>query len=164
MFMWINAASLAGCGDSSNLGTAQLGEYKGVSVLVQSTEVTDEEVEEEIQKNLDDNPDFVEVDRPAEEGDTVNIDYKGTQDGVEFAGGTGEDTDLVLGSGDFIDGFEDGLIGAVKGETRELDLTFPEDYHEEALAGQAVVFEVTVNAVKEEQAAVLDDAFASESI
>ena len=66
------AASLAGCGDSSNLGTAQLGEYKGVSVLVQSTEVTDEEVEEEIQKNLDDNPDFVEVDRPAEEGDTVN--------------------------------------------------------------------------------------------
>lgn len=153
------AASLAGCGDSSNLGTAQLGEYKGVSVLVQSTEVTDEEVEEEIQKNLDDNPDFVEVDRPAEEGDTVNIDYKGTQDGVEFAGGTGEDTDLVLGSGDFIDGFEDGLIGAVKGETRELDLTFPEDYHEEALAGQAVVFEVTVNAVKEEQDAVLDDAF-----
>ena len=138
------AASLAGCGDSSNLGTAQLGEYKGVSVLVQSTEVTDEEVEEEIQKNLDDNPDFVEVDRPA---------------GVEFAGGTGEDIDLVLGSGDFIDGFEDGLIGAVKGETRELDLTFPEDYHEEALAGQAVVFEVTVNAVKEEQAAVLDDAF-----
>ena len=121
--------------------------------------MTDEEVEEEIQKNLDDNPDFVEVDRPAEEGDTVNIDYKGTQDGVEFAGGTGEDTDLVLGSGDFIDGFEDGLIGAVKGETRELDLTFPEDYHEEALAGQAVVFEVTVNAVKEEQAAVLDDAF-----
>ena len=67
------AASLAGCGDSSNLGTAQLGEYKGVSVLVQSTEVTDEEVEEEIQKNLDDNPDFVEVDRPAEEGDTVSV-------------------------------------------------------------------------------------------
>ena len=133
------AASLAGCGDSSTLGTAQLGEYKGVSVLVQSTEVTDEEVDAEIQKDLDANPDYVEVDRPAEEGDTVNIDYKGTQDGVEFAGGSGEDTDLVLGSGKFIDGFEDGLIGAVKGETRELDLTFPEYNTRTPVAGRPVV-------------------------
>ena len=153
------AASLAGCGDSSNLGTAQLGEYKGVPVLVQSVEVTDEEVDAEVQSDLDSNPEYVEVDREAQEGDTVNIDFKGTQDGVEFAGGSGEDQDLVLGSGKFIDGFEDGLIGTKKGDTKELDLTFPEDYGEAALAGQAVVFEVTVNAVKESKDAVLDDAF-----
>ena len=66
------------------------------------------EVESKIQTELDNNPELVEVDRAAQEGDTVNIDYKGTQDGVEFAGGTGEDQDLVLGSGEFIDGFEDG--------------------------------------------------------
>ncbi len=153
------AVSLAGCGDSSNLGTAQLGEYKGVPVLVQSVEVTDEEVDAEVQSDLDSNPEYVEVDREAQEGDTVNIDFKGTQDGVEFAGGSGEDQDLVLGSGKFIDGFEDGLIGTKKGDTKELDLTFPEDYGEAALAGQAVVFEVTVNAVKESKDAVLDDAF-----
>ena len=155
----LTSAALAGCADSSTLGTAQLGEYKGVPVMVQPTDVTDEEVESKIQTELDNNPELVEVDRAAQEGDTVNIDYKGTQDGVEFAGGTGEDQDLVLGSGEFIDGFEDGLIGTKKGDVKTLDLTFPEDYHQEALAGQAVTFEVTVNAVKEEREAVLDDAF-----
>ena len=155
----LTSAALAGCADSSTLGTAQLGEYKGVPVMVQPTDVTDEEVESKIQTELDNNPELVEVDRAAQEGDTVNIDYKGTQDGVEFAGGTGEDQDLVLGSGEFIDGFEDGLIGTKKGDVKTLDLTFPEDYNQEALAGQAVTFEVTVNAVKEEKEAVLDDAF-----
>ena len=93
------------------------------------------------------------------EGDIVNIDYKGTKDGEAFDGGTAEGQDLTLGSGSMIDGFEDGLVGAKKGETKTLDLTFPENYREESLAGQAVVFEVTVNAVKEKQDAVLDDAF-----
>ena len=93
------------------------------------------------------------------DGDIVNIDYKGTKDGEAFDGGTAEGQDLTLGSGSMIDGFEDGLVGAKKGETKTLDLTFPENYREESLAGQAVVFEVTVNAVKEKQDAVLDDAF-----
>ena len=98
-------------------------------------------------------------DKKLKQGDIVNIDYVGKQDGVEFAGGTGEGQDLTLGSGRMIDGFEDGLIGTKKGDKKELNLTFPEDYSEKALAGQAVVFEVTVNAVKEKQSAVLDDAF-----
>jgi trigger factor len=101
----------------------------------------------------------VEADRAAAEGDTVNINYKGLQDGVEFAGGSAEDQDLKLGSGKMIDGFEDGIIGMKKGETKTLDLTFPEDYAQEALAGQPASFEITVNSVKEEQEAVLDDEF-----
>ena len=121
--------------------------------------VTDAEVESKINQVLSQNPKIEEVDRPAAEGDIVNIDYVGKQDGVEFAGGTGEGQDLTLGSGKMIDGFEDGLIGTKKGDKKELNLTFPEDYSEKALAGQDVVFEVTVNAVKEKQSAVLDDAF-----
>lgn len=155
---------LTGCSGSSsgtgeNLGTATLGQYKGVKVDVAAPEVTDDEVQQKIDSALKQNPKEVEVDRAAEEGDIVNIDYKGMQDGVEFAGGTAENQDLKLGSGTMIDGFEDGLIGAKKGDKKELNLTFPEDYREESLAGQAVVFEVTVNAVKEEQDAVLDDEF-----
>lgn len=123
-----------------------LGEYKGVAYTPASVEITDEQVDKEVQKLADSN--LVEVDRPAAEGDTVNIDYVGKKDGVAFDGGTASGYDLKLGSNTFIDGFEDGLIGAVKGQKLDLDLTFPEGYPSEDLAGQAVVFEVTVNAVK----------------
>lgn len=123
-----------------------LGEYKGVTYTPASTEVTDEQVDNQVQKLADSN--MVEVERPAEEGDTVNIDYVGKKDGVAFDGGTASGYDLKLGSNTFIDGFEDGLIGAEKGQKLDLDLTFPEGYPSEDLAGQAVVFEVTVNAVK----------------
>lgn len=155
---------LTGCAGSSseaeeNLGTAVLGEYKGVKVNVAAPEVTDEEVQQSIDTVLSQNPKLVEADRAAAEGDTVNINYKGLQDGVEFAGGSAEDQDLKLGSGKMIDGFEDGIIGMKKGETKTLDLTFPEDYAQEALAGQPASFEITVNSVKEEQEAVLDDEF-----
>ncbi len=150
------AALLTGCSSST---TVELGQYKGVEVTAQSTEVTDAEVDTRVQTALASNPNWVEVDREAQEGDEVNIDYKGSQDGVEFEGGSGENFDLTLGSNTFIDGFEDGLIGAKKGDVKTLDLTFPEDYKEAALAGEAVTFEVTVNAVKERQDAVLDDAF-----
>lgn len=154
---------LTGCSTgeatTADLGKVTLGEYKGVKVNVPAPEVTDEEVENAVQSDLDANPEYVEVDRPAKEGDTVNIDYKGTKDGEAFDGGTAEGQDLELGSGRMIDGFEDGLIGASKGETKSLNLTFPEDYREESLAGQAVVFEVTVNSVKEKHDAVLNDAF-----
>lgn len=123
-----------------------LGDYKGVTVEKTIQSVTDEDVQNEINNALANYP--VEVDRAAKEGDTVNIDYVGKIDGEEFDGGSDQGADLKLGSGKFIDGFEDGLIGARKGETRTLNLTFPEDYTQD-LAGKAVEFTVTVNAVKE---------------
>lgn len=123
-----------------------LGDYKGVTVEKTIQPVTDEDVQNEIDNALANYP--VEVDQAAKEGDTVNIDYVGKIDGEEFDGGSDQGADLKLGSGKFIDGFEDGLIGARKGETRTLNLTFPEDYTQD-LAGKAVEFTVTVNAVKE---------------
>ena len=155
---------LTGCsgsteGGKENLGTVELGEYKGVKVNMPEVLVTDAEVDSRINQVLSQNPKEDEVDRPAAEGDVVNIDYVGTKDGVEFEGGSAKDFDLTLGSGSFIDGFEDGLIGVKKGDKKELDLTFPETYQEKSLAGQPVVFTVTVNAVKEKKDAVLDDEF-----
>lgn len=123
-----------------------LGDYKGVTVEKTIQSVTDEDVQNEIDNALANYP--VEVDQAAKVGDTVNIDYVGKIDGEEFDGGSDQGADLKLGSGKFIDGFEDGLIGARKGETRTLNLTFPEDYTQD-LAGKAVEFTVTVNAVKE---------------
>ena len=123
-----------------------LGDYKGVTVEKTIQSVTDEDVQNEIDNALANYP--VEVDQAAKEGDTVNIDYVGKIDGEEFDGGSDQGADLKLGSGKFIDGFEDGLIGARKGETRTLNLTFPEDYTQD-LAGKVVEFTVTVNAVKE---------------
>lgn len=123
-----------------------LGDYKGVTVEKTIQSVTDEDVQNEIDNALANYP--VEVDQAAKEGDTVNIDYVGKIDGEEFDGGSDQGADLKLGSGKFNDGFEDGLIGARKGETRTLNLTFPEDYTQD-LAGKAVEFTVTVNAVKE---------------
>lgn len=123
-----------------------LGDYKGVTVEKTIQSVTDKDVQNEIDNALANYP--VEVDQAAKEGDTVNIDYVGKIDGEEFDGGSDQGADLKLGSGKFIDGFEDGLIGARKGETRTLNLTFPEDSTQD-LAGKAVEFTVTVNAVKE---------------
>lgn len=124
-----------------------LGEYKGITVEKNIIPVTDEDVEKEIQTALAMYP--VEVEgRAAQEGDTVNINYVGKIDGEEFEGGSDQGADLLLGSGRFIEGFEDGLIGASKGETRTLNLTFPEQYNPE-LAGKDVEFTVTVNAIKE---------------
>lgn len=137
-----------------------LGEYKGISVTVSEATVTDEEVQNQIQQVLNSKAEYREVDRAAQTGDQVNIDYKGLLDGEAFDGGTAEGYDLTLGSGSFIDGFEDGLVGAVKGEKRDLNLTFPEEYpNNPDLAGKAVVFEVTVNEVKERTVPELTDEF-----
>lgn len=152
------AAEPAVAGDS-----VKLGNYKGVTYTPASTEVTDEDVEAEIQALVDANPTITEVERAAAEGDTVNIDYVGLKDGVAFDGGTAQGYDLVLGSGNFIDGFEDGLIGAAKGQELSLNLTFPEGYQNADLAGQAVVFDVTVNTVKESVPAELNDEFIKEN-
>ena len=137
-----------------------LGEYKGLEVTRMSTDVSDEELEERIQSILDANPEYVAVtDRAAKDGDILDIDYEGKKDGVAFDGGTAQGYKLELGSDTFIDGFEDGLIGAKAGEKRSLNLTFPEQYDSQELAGQAVVFDVTVNGIEEKRDAVLDDNF-----
>lgn len=138
----------------------KLGTYKGVEVTKASTEVTDEELDARIQSILDANPEYIEVtDRAAQIGDTVDIDYVGMKDGEAFDGGTAEGYKLELGSGSFIDGFEDGLVGAKTGEELSLNLTFPDPYQNPDLAGQAVVFDVTVNGIEEKKEAVLDDNF-----
>lgn len=128
-----------------------LGQYKGIEYTYDLQEVTPEAVEQYLHDALS-NKGYGQTkditDRPVQKGDTVNIDYKGMKDGVAFEGGTAQGQDLVIGSKSFIDGFEDGLIGATIGETRNLNLTFPTEYHSEDLAGQAVVFEVKVNSIK----------------
>ena len=122
-------------------------EYKGITVEKQVTPVTDEDVDTTITYSLSYSPmEVSDENAKVEEGDTVNIDYTGTVDGEEFDGGSAEDTDLMIGSGQFIEGFESGLVGHVKGDTVELNLTFPEDYTED-LAGKDVVFTVTINAI-----------------
>ena len=140
--------------------SVKLGEYKGIAVTVTEASVTDEEVENQIQQVLNSKAEYREVDRAAQTGDQVNIDYKGLLDGEAFEGGTAEGYDLTLGSGSFIDGFEDGLVGAVKGDQKDLNLTFPDPYpNNPDLAGKEVVFEVTVNAVKERSIPELTDEF-----
>ncbi|MCI8269376.1 MAG: trigger factor [Lachnospiraceae bacterium] len=137
-----------------------LGEYKGLEITRMSTEVSDEELDARIQSILDANPEYVAItDRAAENGDIVDIDYVGMKDGVAFDGGTAQGYKLELGSHSFIDGFEEGLIGVKPGDEKSLNLTFPEQYHSEELAGQEVVFDVTVNGIEEKKDAVLDDSF-----
>lgn len=126
-----------------------LGEYKGLTVEREAAEVSEEEIDQEILFDLQ-NSDQLETltEGVVQEGDTANIDYEGKKDGVAFDGGTAEGYDLTIGSGAFIDGFEDGLIGVAVGDTVDLPLTFPENYGSEELAGADVVFTVTVNEIK----------------
>lgn len=125
-----------------------LGEYKGLQVTVEPVSVKDEELNE-LMNNVYSGNITAEnggiTDRAVEAGDTVNIDYEGKKDGVAFSGGTAQGASLTIGSGRFIEGFEDGLIGVMPGETVDLNLTFPEGYGNAELDGQAVVFTVTVN-------------------
>lgn len=121
---------------------------------------TEEKINEEIDRILSSNATFDEVTgRPVEKGDVANIDYEGKKDGVPFDGGKAQGQDLEIGSGTFIPGFEDGLIGANIGETRDIELTFPQDYHQKDLAGQPVVFTVKVNAIKKPKKPELTDEF-----
>ncbi|MDF2942968.1 MAG: trigger factor [Herbinix sp.] len=126
-----------------------LGEYKGIEVTVDKLEVKEEDIDAAIQTDLQANTTQEEVtDRAIESGDIVNIDYEGLKDGVAFEGGSAQAYDLTIGSGQFIPGFEDQLIGAKTGDKLALDITFPADYTAADLAGQAVVFNVTVNSIK----------------
>lgn len=146
--------------DMDKGSVTKLGTYIGVEVTKPSTDVTDAELDQRIQDLLLRNPERIAVtDRPAELGDIVNIDYVGLLDGEPFTGGTSEGSDLKLGSGSFIAGFEEGLVGANVGDELSLNLTFPESYHSAEMAGKEVVFDVTVNSIELETPAVLDNNF-----
>ncbi len=139
-----------------------LGKYKGVSVSKADVDVTDDEVNSEVEIERTKNARSVEVtDRAVKDGDQIKLDFEGFQDGVAFQGGKGEDYPLTIGSGSFIPGFEEQLVGAEIGKEVEVNVTFPEEYQEASLAGKPAVFKCTVKAITEKQLPELDDEFAS---
>lgn len=139
----------------------KLGEYKGVSAPKEDVKVTADDVKERLNEMAERNARLVSVERKAKKGDTAVIDFEGFDNGVAFAGGKGENYELELGSGSFVPGFEDQVIGMKAGEEKDIDITFPEDYQKD-LAGKAVVFHVKVNEVKFKELPELDDDFAKD--
>lgn len=141
----------------------KLGEYKGVAIEDFSAEVTEEEVNAEIDRERDNSARMVSVeDRPVQDGDMTELDFEGFVDGEAFEGGKGENYPLTIGSGAFIPGFEEQLIGAERNKEVEVNVTFPEDYNAEHLAGKDAVFKCTVKEIKVKELPELDDEFASE--
>ena len=138
-----------------------LGQYKGLEVEKMEVSVSDEQVAAELDRMAQNVASTENVDRPAEMGDTTNIDYEGFDNGVPFEGGKGENFDLKLGSGHFVPGFEEQIVGMSAGEEKDINITFPEDYHAD-LAGKAVVFHVKVNKVTVTSVPALDDEFAKD--
>ncbi len=140
-----------------------LGEYKGVEVKKEHTLVTEDDVNAEIEKERNKQAAEVSVDdRAVAEGDTVNLDYSGSVDGVKFAGGTAEGQTLKIGSHTFIPGFEEQMVGMNIGEEKDINVTFPTEYHAPDLAGKEAVFHVKVNSITETQLPALDDDFAKD--
>lgn len=152
------AAGLTACGSSISYEGLDLdeyikvGDYKGLETAAFTVEVTEDEIQAQIDSDLEAAAATEEIagDDTIADGDTVNIDYVGKKDGKKFDGGSAEGYDLVIGSGSFIDGFESGLIGKKVGQKVDLDLTFPADYTESSLAGEDVVFTVTINSASRE--------------
>ena len=140
-----------------------LGEYKGLEIPKFEAEVTDEDVEKELQSEQKKNSRKIDVtDRPVEDGDSVILDYAGTIDGVAFDGGTAVDAPLKIGSGTFIPGFEEQLIGVSIGEDKDVVVTFPEDYNAKDLAGKEAVFACKIKKIQKEELPELDDEFAQD--
>ena len=140
-----------------------LGEYKGLEVEKVSTRVTQKEIDAKVQEEAEKNAREITVeDRPVQDGDQVILDFEGFVDGVAFEGGKGENYPLTIGSGSFIPGFEDQLIGAEAEKEVEVNVTFPEDYHAEDLKGKAAVFKCTVHEIKAKELPEIDDEFAAE--
>lgn len=140
-----------------------LGDYKGIKLDKVEYNVTVDDVQAEIDRTRKQAGRRVEVtDRAVENGDIVNLDYSGSADGVKFDGGTAQGQELVIGSGSFIPGFEDGMVGMNVGETKDITVKFPENYHAENLAGKDAVFTVTVNKIEKEELPELNDEFAKE--
>ena len=140
---------------------AKLGEYKGLAAAMEEAKVTEKDIDEELKPYVERATRLVSVKRKAKKGDTAVIDFEGFDNGTPFEGGKGENYELKLGAGMFVPGFEEQVIGMKAGEEKDLDITFPEDYHAD-LAGKAVVFHVKVNEVKEAQAPEVDDEFAKD--
>ena len=138
-----------------------LGEYKGLEVEKAEATVTDEQVQAELDSMAQNVASTETVERAAQMGDTANIDFEGFDNGVPFDGGKGDNFDLKLGSGSFVPGFEEQIVGMNVGEEKDIDITFPEDYHAE-LAGKPVVFHVKVNKITETVVPALDDEFAKD--
>lgn len=138
-----------------------LGQYKGLEVEKTEPTVTDEQIQTELDNMAKNVASTENVDRPAEMGDTANIDFEGFDNGVPFDGGKGENFDLKLGSGSFVPGFEEQIVGMSAGEEKDIDITFPQDYHKE-LAGKAVVFHVKVNKITVTIVPAQDDEFAKD--
>ena len=146
----------------TNKPEVTLGEYKGLKVELEKIEVTDGEVEHELEHMREHRVRFVEVDRSVKNGDHVTIDFSGSVDGVKFDGGTATDYDLEIGSHSFIDNFEEQLLGLNKGDKKDVNVTFPEEYHAENLKGKKAVFEVVIKAIKEKVYPEINDSFADE--
>ena len=140
----------------------KLGEYKGLTAEKEEVKITDEDIEGELKPYINRASRMVTVEREAQNGDTVVIDFEGFKDGVPFDGGKAEGHSLELGSSAFIPGFEDQLVGTKAGDEKDVNVTFPEDYHAEDLAGAPVVFKVKVHEVKEKQLPTVDDEFAKD--
>ncbi len=140
----------------------KLGQYKDLTAPKEETTVTDEDVQNELRPYIQRATNLISVDREAQNGDTVVIDFEGFKDGEPFEGGKAEGHSLELGSGMFIPGFEDQVLGMKAGDEREINVTFPEDYGAKELAGQPAVFKVKVQEVKEKEEPALDDEFAKD--
>lgn len=159
------ALLLGGCSSSSTYGKYMtLGEYKGLEISKIKTEITDDDLEQEISYTLDDNTEYFETDRAAQNGDMVNITYSSTMNGEAFDGGSGEDMDIELGAGylegDILQDAESEIIGMKADDTKEMDLTIPEDYSfDDSLAGQKIHVTLTVNSVSEIERPELTDEF-----
>ena len=138
-----------------------LGQYKGLEVEKAEVTVSDDQVQAELDRMAQNVASTETADRPAQMGDTANIDFEGFDNGVPFEGGKGDNFDLKLGSGSFVPGFEEQIVGMSAGEEKDIDITFPEDYHKE-LAGKAVVFHVKVNKVTVTVVPEMDDEFAKD--
>jgi len=166
----LDVANLPGPGEeltfSVEIGVrpaATLGDYRGLEVGRAEPEVPEEAIQAELDRLREGFASLVPVDRPAAQGDLVSLDYKGTVDGEPFEGGEGRDQLVELGSQTLVEGFEEALVGAAAGDERRIDVTFPEDYRAEHLAGKDASFEVTVKEVREKELPELNDEFAAEA-
>lgn len=142
----------------------ELGNYKGIEIAKVENTLSDENVDAKLQEMVEKNARLVSVeDKALEDGDTAIIDFEGFENGVAFDGGKGENYNLVIGSNTFIPGFEEQLVGKKAGEEVEVNVTFPEEYHSQDLAGKPVVFNVKINDVKVKELSALDDEFAKDT-
>ena len=158
-----SAAETVSEAELSDEASITLGNYKGLTLTAVREEVTDADIDAELDALRQQYPAVVEG-RAAKKGDVANIDYVGTKDGVAFDGGTASGYNLSLGNGGFIDGFEDGVVGMMPGEEKDLNLTFPEEYHSAELAGQDVVFHVTLNQLMSPEETAVDDDLAKRAL